>query len=487
MNNFVVPKKIQDVATTLMNGGFSAYLIGGCVRDVILNKTPKDWDFTTNATPDQIMALFPHTFYENAFGTVAVINDEAVDETLKMVEITPFRMETTYSDHRHPDQVHFGDKIEDDLLRRDFTMNALALRMSDMTFIDLYGGLKDIADKTIRTVGNSDERFKEDALRIFRAVRFHAELEFELSRETEQGIRQNAHLLEHISRERIRDEFSKILMSDNPMNGLLLLQKLGLLAFIAPELENTIGIEQRGTHIYDVWEHLLRSLQHAADKKYPLEIRLAALFHDISKPETRRRSGDIWTFYGHEVVGARVTKYILENLRYPRKIIDKVVTLVRWHMFFSDTEQISLSAVRRMIANVGQENIWDLMNVRICDRIGTGRPKEDPYRLRKYHAMIEEALRAPVSVGMLKIDGKRIMEVTREKAGPKIGFILHALLDEVLDDPDKNTPEYLENKAKELVELSETELELLGKKGIETKEQADQRELEEIRKKHWVK
>jgi tRNA nucleotidyltransferase (CCA-adding enzyme) len=244
-----------------------------------------------------------------------------------------------------------------------------------------------------------------------------------------------------------------------------------------------------GLHAYDVWEHLLRSVQGAADKKYELDIRLAALFHDISKPESRRKGKGKkeWTFYGHEVLGARETKKILSNLKYPTKIIEKVTKMVRWHMFFSDTEQITLSAVRRMIVNVGKENIWDLMNVRICDRIGTGRPKEDPYRLRKYHSMIEEALRDPVSVGMLKIDGKKIIEITETKPGPKVGFILHALLEEVLENPEKNTAEYLENKAKELILLPENELESLGNQGKLSKEEADEEEIKKIRGTHRVK
>ena len=280
-----------------------------------------------------------------------------------------------------------------------------------------------------------------------------------------------------------------MIMSDHPMDGMLTLQKLGLLSYIAPELVSTIGVEQNKAHAYDVWGHLLHSLQCAADKKYPLDIRLSALFHDISKPETRRwgQEQGTWTFYGHEVVGARVTKKILNELKYPSKIVDKGVTMVRWHMFFSDTEQITLSAVRRMIANVGEENIWDLMNLRICDRIGTGRPKEDPYRLRKYHAMIEEALRDPVSVAMLKIDGKKIMEVTKINPGPKIGWALHALLEEVLEDPKKNTEEYLENRTNQLVLLPESELMALGEKGKQTKEEADDEEIKKIRSKHWVK
>jgi len=230
-------------------------------------------------------------------------------------------------------------------------------------------------------------------------------------------------------------------------------------------------------------------VQHSADKKYGLEIRLTALFHDIGKPKTRRfsRETNQYTFYGHEVVGAKMTEKILRNLNFPTKTIDLVVKLVRWHMFFSDTEQISLSAVRRMVANVGKDHIWDLMNVRVCDRIGTGRPKENPYRLRKYKAMIEEALRDPVSVGMLKINGSRIMEVTKMPPNPKIGFILHALLEEVLENPKLNTAEYLEEKAIKLANLDETELKKLGKGGKDKKEEAEKEEVSKIRGKHGVK
>lgn len=491
---FPIPKEVTHVTETLKNAGFESFLVGGCVRDLFLNKKPKDWDVTTNATPEQIIPLFSHTFYENKFGTVGVAIDEADDETLKIIEVTPYRIESDYSDNRHPDKVTFSQKIEDDLKRRDFTMNALAYNPTNGEIVDLYNGIENIKDKVIRTVGKPEDRFREDGLRILRAVRFQTELGFVVSPETEKAIIENANLLQNISKERIRDEFTKILMSEKPMDGLLMLRKLGLMKYVIPELENTYDIEQNQAHKYDVWEHLIRSVQTAADKNFSLEVRLTALLHDISKPEARRWAtstdegvGGQWTFYGHEVVGSRTAKKILTELRYPSKVIEKVTTLVRWHMFFSDTEQITLSAVRRMIVNVGRENIWDLMNVRICDRIGTGRPKEDPYRLRKYHAMIEEALRDPVSVAMLKIDGKKIMDVTRVTPGPKIGWTLHALLEEVLDDPEKNTEEYLENRAKELFLLPENDLVALGEKGKQTKEKTDEEEIKKIRGKHWVK
>jgi putative nucleotidyltransferase with HDIG domain len=267
-----------------------------------------------------------------------------------------------------------------------------------------------------------------------------------------------------------------------------MLHETGLLQHFLPELEKAIKVDQKGTHIYDVWEHLLRSLQLTADKKWPIDVRLAALFHDIGKPATQRfsRETDKYTFYGHEVVGSRETRKILERMKFSRATIEKVTKLVRWHMFFSDTEQITLSAVRRMIVNVGKENIWDLMNLRVGDRVGMGRPKENPYRLRKYKSMIDQALVDPISVGMLKINGQRIMETCKIPAGPKIGFILHALFNEVLDDPKLNTPEYLEKKAQELAILPENELKKLGLEGKERKVEEDQKALEEIKKKHHV-
>lgn len=489
MNRFSIPKEVSYVTNELEKAGFEAFVVGGCVRDLILGREPRDWDVTTNAEPHEIMAVFPNTFYENDFGTVGVKNDTTSDDRLKVIEVTPYRIEGDYSDNRHPNSVIFSQKIEDDIKRRDFTINSLAYSISKNELSDLYNGEKDIKDKIIKTVGNPDDRFSEDGLRMLRAVRFSAELDFEIDGETEKAVLENSSLLKNISKERIRDEFTKIIMSEKPMKGLMTMKKLGILEFVVPELEKTIGVEQGGIHTYDVWEHLLRSLQHSADKNYPLEIRLASLFHDISKPESRRKGKGKkeWSFYGHEVIGARVTKKILENLKFPSKTIDKTVKLVRWHMFFSDTGQITLSAVRRMIVNVGRDNIWDLMNVRICDRIGTGRPKEDPYRLRKYHSMIEEALRDPVSVGMLKINGKKLMEITKINPGPKIGWTLHALLEEVLEDPTKNTEEYLEKEAERLINLPEKELKTLGEKGKELKEEAEDIEIQKLRSKHKVK
>ena len=524
-----IPKEVSHVTSTLEKAGFEAYLVGGCVRDLLMSeilevsREPKDWDITTNANPEQIIGLFEKTVYENTFGTVMVFvahetsENNVSQETFSQIEVTPYRIEAEYSDFRHPDEVKFSEKIEDDLKRRDFTINAMALD-SKGQLIDLFGGLKDIKDKTLRAVGLADDRFTEDALRMLRAVRFACQLDFSVSYETTESILRNADLIKKISGERVRDEFVKIIMSKNPSAGILMLQKFGLLKNIIPELEEGIGCEQSGEHIYDVWNHLLMALQHAADKDWPLEIRLSALFHDIGKPRSRRlaeqkyvlrhshsvlegqdisvRSKDSsehisaprkkYTFYGHEVIGARMIQKIMEQLKFPKKEIETVEKLVRNHMFFSDTEQITLSAVRRIVVKVGKENIWPLMNVRECDRVGMNK-KEAPYRLRKYFAMIEEALRDPISVNQLKIDGEYMINQLDIKPGPRMGWILSALLEEVLDAPEKNTVEHLSDLVRSLNMLGDDELKTLGLRGKEKKEELEEEEVLKLHEKHGVK
>lgn len=481
-----VPPEVLALCDSLRAAGHESYLVGGCVRDLVVGRTPKDWDITTDATPEEIQAIFPDSFYENTFGTVGV-KTESEDPRVKVVEVTPYRIEGKYSDARRPDEVRFSKKLEDDLDRRDFTVNAIAYDPYTETLVDKHGGQADLKRKVLATVGNADERFAEDALRMLRAIRFAAELDFAIEAATVAGIATNAPQLGKISRERVRDELTKILMSPRPMQALYMAEKMGLLPFIIPELGEAVGIAQNQAHSFDVFEHLLRSLQHAADKDWPLEVRLAALFHDIGKPASRRWGEEKkdWTFHGHEVIGARMAKKILHDLRYPKDTTDIVVALVRWHMFFSDPDKVTLSAVRRIIANVGKEHIQELLNLRICDRIGTGRPKEQPFRLRKYMAMVDEAMRDPISVGMLKIDGKRLMEIGIT-AGPRMGWILHALLEEVLEEPDKNTAEYLENRAGELGNLSDEDLRALGEAGKDKKTEAEEAEIKKLQEKHHV-
>ncbi|MFA6519302.1 MAG: HD domain-containing protein [Candidatus Paceibacterota bacterium] len=483
---FRIPSEIKVVGDGLRKAGFESYLVGGCVRDLIIGLEPKDWDITTNATPGQIQAAFPDSFYENDYGTVG-IKTGSEDPRISIIEATPYRTESEYSDKRRPDSVTFGTSLLEDLARRDFTINAIALEDSKGQLIDPYDGQKDIKDKLVRAVGNANERLNEDALRMLRAVRLVAELDFGIDGDTASAISQNSEHLSHVSRERVRDELIRILNSSKPMNALVLANQLGILKYINADLIRGIGVEQNQAHSYDVFEHLMRTMQHAADKDWNFDIRLAGLFHDVSKPETRRKNekGE-WSFHGHEVVGSRVTKKALEGLHFPRQTIDKVVKLVRWHMFFSDPEQITLSAVRRMIKNVGEENIWDLLNLRICDRIGTGRPKEQPFRFRKYKAMVEQALRDPISVGMLKTDGEHIMEMFHVEPGPRIGWTLNALLEEILDDSAKNTSEYLDKRTEELLKMTEDELKKLGESGKERREAAEDEEVRQIMERHHV-
>jgi len=511
-----IPQYVTHVTKTLENTanpidpsrhGFEAFLVGGCVRDLILGREPKDWDVTTNAKPEEIINIFEKTIYENTYGTVGVcIPKENADvthvtsqdsefqvgpgidnEDLKynIVEVTPYRIESNYNDFRHPNKVQFSDKIEDDLERRDFTMNSLALDNKGH-IIDLYKGQEDIKDKVIRAVGNANDRFQEDALRMLRAIRFSTQLDFAIEYNTMKAIVANSDLLVNISTERIRDEFVKIIESNNPAVGIAMLSKLGLLKHMIPELEEGIGCIQGGAHIFDVFEHLLQALDHAADKRFSTEIRLAALFHDIGKPRSRRPGvKKEYTFYGHEVIGARLVQKIMGRLKFPKKTIDLVVSLVRNHMFFSDTEQITLSAVRRIVQRIGKEHVWELMEIRECDRVGM-KKSEAPYRLRKYHAMIEEVLHDPISVSQLAIDGKTLIEVLHMKPSPRMGWILSALLEEVLDDPTKNNVDHLTELAKSLDMLGNEELKALGERGKEEKEKLEQEEINKLHKKHGV-
>lgn len=484
---FSIPLEVQVVAETLERAGHEAYIVGGCVRDLMVGKQPKDWDITTDAVPEEIQKLFAETFYENSYGTVGVVT-ESDDPSLKVVEVTPYRTEGEYKDARRPESVTFGVSLSEDLKRRDFTVNAIAYRHKTGKLVDEHGGQEDIKKKIIRTVGEPEKRFTEDALRMMRAVRLAAELGFAIEQKTAAAILKSADTLGKISKERIRDELVKTVETKEPMAAIGTFQRLGLLTHIAPDLERGMGVEQNQAHSFDVYEHLLRTMQHAADKNWNTAVRIAGLFHDISKPETRRWSDEKhdWTFHGHEVVGAKVTKRIMRDLKFPEDVTQKVVALVRWHMFFSDPDQITMSAVRRVIMHVGKENIQDLLNLRICDRIGTGRPKEQPFRLRRYMAMVEQALRDPVSVGMLKIDGKRIMEITGEKPGPRIGNILHALLEEVLEDPQKNRGEWLESRAGELAGLKDGQLAQMGLSGRRKLEEEEAAAIKDIEKKYWV-
>ena len=476
----VIPLEIKNILQKLQEAGYEAYVVGGCVRDILMNKEPKDWDITTNAKPEEIQKIFPDNVYENNFGTVGVKLDSE-NQNLKVVEITPYRIEGKYTDKRHPDEIKFAKKIEDDLSRRDFTVNSLAMGINGEV-TDLFGGQKDIKSKTIKTVGKSEERFSEDALRLLRAVRFATELSFGIEERTFEAIKKNVDWLKAISKERIRDEFFKIIESDNAYEGILLLEETGLLQYIVPELREGIGVGQNLHHIYSVWEHNTRALKYSAEKKYSLAVRLGALFHDIGKPRTKRGEGKYSTFYGHDIVGGRITAEITNRLRFSNELAEKVIKLVRYHLFYYNVGEVTESSVRRLLVNVGKENAEDLLKVREADRIGSGRPKAVPYKLRHMKYIIDKVSHDPISVKMLKVNGEDIMKELEINPGPKIGLMLNSLLAEVLDDPTKNKKEYLKQRIHELDRKTPEEL----KESLKKIEDAIEKEEKERMKKYYV-
>lgn len=475
-----LPEEVQNIIKKLQDSGCEAYAVGGCVRDLLLGKEPKDWDITTNAKPEEIQKLFPEHVYENTFGTVAIKTGSEKPE-LALIEVTPYRIEGKYTDKRHPDSVKFADKLEDDLSRRDFTVNAMAINI-DGKITDLFNGQKDLSSKVIKTVGEPGERFEEDALRLLRAVRFATVLDFKIEEKTLEAVRNNSNWLVAISKERIRDEFVKIINSNNAYDGTLLLYETGLLKHIVPELLEGVGVEQNLHHIYTVWEHITRALKYASEKEYSLEVRLASLFHDIGKPRSKRGEGRDSTFYGHEVIGAKMVAEIMARLKFPKDQAEKIVKLVRYHMFYYNPEEVTESSVRKLLARIGLENVEDLIKVREADRIGSGRPKAVPYKLRHLKYIIDKVSHDPISVKMLRVGGEDVMKELDTKPGPKIGLILNYLLAEVIDDPSKNTKEYLEQRIHELDKKSPEEL----KKSLETIEKAVEEEEKERMKKYYV-
>lgn len=478
-----IPKEVKSVLETLEKAGFEAYIVGGSVRDFLLGKQPKDWDVTTNAKPTEIQTLFPKHFYENKFLTVTVQTDSL---EIPEIEITTYRLEASYSDRRHPDEVLYAKNLAEDLARRDFTINAMAMSR-DKKLIDLFEGQRDLSAKIIKTVGNPNERFSEDALRMMRAVRFATTLDFAIEPQTFQAILGNHNLVREISQERIRDEFVKIILSPRAHLGIEQLRQLGLLEIFLPELLENYGVAQNKHHIYDCYQHALKALEYACQKNYSLEVRLASLFHDIGKPRSKAGAGDNATFYNHEMIGAKMVRQILRRLCFSNKEVDKVVALVRYHMFYYNVDEVTASSVRRLIKNIGPENVDELLQLREADRIGSGVPKAEPYKLRHLKYLIDKVSQDPISVGMLKVNGKDIMDLLGIAPGPKIGQLLDALLGFVLDEPNYNTKEWLSEKLQELIKLDDSALAELAEKGKTEKEEAQQEEDKKIKEKYWVK
>ncbi|KKR88349.1 MAG: hypothetical protein UU38_C0009G0005 [Candidatus Wolfebacteria bacterium GW2011_GWB1_41_12] len=475
-----LPKEIIEILLKLQENGFEAFAVGGCVRDLLLNRTPEDWDVTTNAKPEEIQKIFSDHFYENHFGTVTVKTDSE-DPTLKEIQVTPYRIEDKYSDKRHPTDIKFVANLEDDLGRRDFTINAMAMGL-DGKIIDPFDGEGDLKKGFLKAVGKPEERFGEDALRLIRGTRLATALGFKIEEKTKEAIQKNAGWLEAISKERTRDEIIKTINSEWAHEGILLLEETGLLKYILPELREGIGVTQNLHHIYTVWEHNILALKYAVEKEYSFEIRLASLFHDIGKPRTKRGEGKYSTFYGHDVVGARMVAQIMARLKFPNDIAEKIIKLVRFHMFFYNVGEVTESSVRRLLVNVGKENIYDLIKVREADRIGSGRPKAVPYKLRHLKYVIEKVSSDPISVKMLKVNGQDVMKELNVAPGPKIGLILNSLLAEVLDDPARNTEEYLIERIRELDKKSPEEL----KSALQKIEQAQEEDEKERMKKYYL-
>ena len=437
---------LKEIASIFTNNGKEIYLVGGAVRDMLLGKKIHDWDLTTNALPEEVTEIIRRaggkvipTGIKHGTVTVLYKNQSA--------EITTFRTESDYIDGRRPDKVSYAASIEEDLSRRDFTMNAIALRLPAGEIVDPFGGEKDIKAKIIRCVGNPLERFNEDGLRPMRAVRFASQLGFKIENSTLDVIPGTLEICAKVSWERVRDEVDKILSSEKPSLGFHLMEKTGLLNLFIPELSTCRGIEQKGFHDFDVLDHSLLACDYAAMKNYSNEVRLASLFHDIGKPQVREMDASgihaVWTFYRHEEVSAEICRKVMTRLRYPNNVIDSVCHLVKEHMFFY-TDDWTDAAVRRFIARVGEVNLQDIYRIRRCDVYGFSGKEPHARFLTDFIERIETVLAGGRALTLkdLAVSGNDLMSIGIP-SGKKMGMILNELLETVLDDPEQNTRETL--------------------------------------------
>jgi tRNA nucleotidyltransferase (CCA-adding enzyme) len=427
-----IPSAVADLLGVLWSAGHAAYVVGGSLRDVVLGRRPADWDLATDARPERVLELLPGAVYENRFGTVAVRRDGEV------FEITTFRTDHDYADFRRPHRVEFGDSIESDLARRDFTVNAMAWGAAAdaiPALLDPYGGIADVRGGVLRAVGDPTARFEEDALRMIRAVRLATTLRFVIEPRTLAGIDANAGLVSHLSGERIAAELIKIIDAATPSVGLRLAADTGLLRSISPELDAQRGIPQNKVAGEDLWDHTVRTVD-AAPASRPV-VRLAALVHDIGKPSTYADGH----FIGHETVGAELAGELLDRLRMARSVRDRVVALVRHHMF-SYEPGWSDAAVRRFIgrmAAIGDGALDELLELRAADNVGSGSPP-DAGRLGELRARVAAELEADLVLDRsgLAIDGNDLMTELGLSQGPVLGRILDELLEQVIVDPAAN-------------------------------------------------
>jgi putative nucleotidyltransferase with HDIG domain len=410
-------------------------------------QAPKDWDLATDAVPDEVIRMFRGL-------RAAVIPTGIKHGTLTLryrgeeYEITTFRSESDYRDGRRPESVCFAKTIEEDLSRRDFTMNAVALSLPGGEAVDPYGGLEDIQRGLIRCVGEALDRFREDGLRPLRALRFAAQLGFQVDGPTLAAIRPSLGTCAKVSRERVRDELDKIIASPRPSSAFRLMEETGLLELLLPELSACRGIEQKGYHRFDVLDHSLLACDYAAEKGWPLEVRLAALLHDIGKPEVRQKDGQgVWTFYQHEKHSARLGRALMDRLRYSNAQIDRVCRLISCHMFHYD-DSWTEGAVRRFIIRAGEENLEDLYRLRRADTYGMAGKEGPAGDLGALISRVDRVLagKGALSLKDLAVNGKDLM-AAGIAPGRHMGIILKELLETVVDDPASNNRETLLNIA----------------------------------------
>ncbi|OGM22074.1 hypothetical protein A2961_04870 [Candidatus Woesebacteria bacterium RIFCSPLOWO2_01_FULL_39_21] len=443
-----LPEEVIKIYKKIENNGYEVYIVGGAVRDLLTGRPVIDWDFTTNATPEDILKIFKDSFYDNNYGTVGINSESG----FKPHEVTTYRTEHGYSDHRRPDKVLWGKSLEEDLKRRDFTINALAIKLDGMgiKIIDLFEGQNDLKNKVVKAVGNANERFNEDALRMMRAIRIASQLGFTIEEKTFEAIKMHSNLINEIAAERVRDELLKTISSSFSFEGIVIFKSSSLMHEILPELEENFGVEQKSPgrhHTFDVGTHLVMALKYC-NSDDPIT-RLATLIHDIGKARTFKKIEDgTITFYNHEVVSTKIAAKIADRLKLSNKDKNKLLKLVRWHMFSVNENQTD-SALRRFIRNVGKENIPDILMLRVADRLGGG-ARETSWRLEEFKRRLIEVQKQPFTVRDLKIDGNDVMKTLRLRPGPKVGEILNNLFEKVVEKKIENSRDTLLKRIKEL-------------------------------------
>lgn len=440
-----VPASVRYVLQRLLDTGFTAFLVGGCVRDMVLGNVPHDWDVATDAVPDQVRPLFEKTHNAGArFGTIGVITNG------HQIEVTTFRKELGYQDHRRPAEVQFSSSIHQDLARRDFTMNAIAWDPVTGVVVDPYNGRQDIDERIIRAVGEPAERFQEDALRMLRAVRFAAQLGFTIDVETWEATEREAHRVQYLSNERIRDELLRLLGTDHAGDGLWMLHELGLMRYTLPELQGTFRMAQGKPGAPTLLAHLIQAVD--ACPPDPV-LRLAALLHDVGKLTTRKVTPEGRViFHGHEAAGAEIALAACRRLRMPKRDTDHVVELVRMHMVSGD--DVGKKAIRRWVAANGEAWVRDLILLRRADHIASGGDGDDNPFADRLSRELDEVVAEGSALGVqdLAINGRDVMEALGLEPGPRVGEILKSLLERVLEQPEINEAETLLALVKEMAD-----------------------------------